>query len=195
MATLDPNTVIGLVHGKIGDLVFVQTRDGKIIVRHRPVREAEFTARELGNQSLFARAGEHVHKLRQEPERYAVYQQAAKLRGKRACDLANADFRHPPVIQDIDVSAYSGNPGEVLRIQAVDDFGVVAVEVILADLTGTVIEQGAAVLDEASGLWLYPARIAVGSGQTIVAHVNAADRAGNVVTKSLDHALPSAHTF
>ena len=44
MAMLDPNTVIGILQGKVGDLVFVRTKDGRVIVRHRPVRKAEFTA-------------------------------------------------------------------------------------------------------------------------------------------------------
>ena len=43
MATLDPNTLIGILQGKLGNLVFVRTKEGKIIVRHRPVRDSDRT--------------------------------------------------------------------------------------------------------------------------------------------------------
>jgi hypothetical protein len=34
----------------------------------------------------------------------------------------HADFRHPPVIEDIDLSAYAGLPGQLIRVRAVDNF-------------------------------------------------------------------------
>jgi hypothetical protein len=39
MGKLDPNHLIGILQGKIGDLVFAEGRDGKVTVRHRPVQE------------------------------------------------------------------------------------------------------------------------------------------------------------
>ena len=53
MAFLDPNTVIGILEGKLGDLVFVRAQNGKIIVRQRPEPCSEFTERQLSNHSLF----------------------------------------------------------------------------------------------------------------------------------------------
>jgi hypothetical protein len=41
----------------------------------------------------------------------------------------HADFRHPPVIEDIDLSAYAGLPGQLIRVRAVDDFGVVRIAI------------------------------------------------------------------
>ena len=101
MAMLDPNTVIGILQGKIGDLVFVRTKDGRVIVRHRPVRKARFTVGELAGQSLLAQANVYARRIRQEPDQYALYQRAAGLNGKRACDLVKADFYHSPVINDV----------------------------------------------------------------------------------------------
>jgi hypothetical protein len=37
------------------------------------------------------------------------------------------DYAHPPVIHDVDVSRYTGKPGEPIGVVAVDDFGVVSV--------------------------------------------------------------------
>jgi hypothetical protein len=139
MAMLDPNTVIGILQGKIGDLVFVRTKNGKVIVRHRPVRRTHSTAGELAGQSLLAQANVYVKRIRQEPDQYAVYQRAATLNGKRACDLAKADFYHPPVINDVDLSGYGGNTGEVIRVEAVDDFGLTSVMLTISELDGSLV--------------------------------------------------------
>ena len=40
MGMLTFNPVIGFLNGKVGDLVFVHTKDGRIRVQHRPVRRA-----------------------------------------------------------------------------------------------------------------------------------------------------------
>jgi hypothetical protein len=189
MGKLDPNTIIGIVQGKLGDLVFVRMKNGKVYVRHTPVREAPFTAGEEASKSDFKRAGEYVKASRQQPEQYAPYEAAARVTGKRACDLANADFRRAPAIQDIDLSGYSGRVGESIGIQAVDDFRVEAVLITLALLNGTLLEHGAAVLDKATLRWVYVTQVAVAGGQTVVVHVTATDRAGNTVTKTVDHAL------
>ena len=189
MGMLTPNPVIGFLNGKVGDLVFVHTKDGRIRVQHRPVRRAGFSAGELKGQALLAAANRYVHDVRQDPERYADYQNAARVIGKRACDLAKADFIHPPAVRDVDFSAYSGQAGQPIVIEATDDFGVVEVLVSLNEIAGGAIEEGAASLDQASGRWIYKAQMAVRPGQTIVVQVSAVDRPGNVATKSVDHAL------
>ena len=41
MGKLDPNTLIGILRGKIGNLVFSESKQGKVTVRHRPIPEFE----------------------------------------------------------------------------------------------------------------------------------------------------------
>jgi hypothetical protein len=135
MAMLDPNTVIGILQGKIGDLVFVRAKTGKVIVRHWPVRRTHSTAGELAGQSLLAQANVYVRRIRQEPDQYALYQRAGSLNGKRACDLAKADFYHPPVINDVDLSGCAGNTWEIIRVEAVDDFGLTTVMLTIRSIT------------------------------------------------------------
>jgi hypothetical protein len=189
MAMLDPNTVIGILQGKIGDLVFVRAKNGKVIVRHRPVRSGHSTAGELAGQGLLAQANVYVRRIRQEPDQYALYQRAGSLNGKRACDLAKADFYHPPVINDVDLSGCAGNTGEVIRVEAVDDFGLTSVMLTISELDGSLVEHGAAILEPSSSKWLYQAQVSVPSGQTLILHVTAADHAANSVTKTVHHAL------
>jgi hypothetical protein len=39
MGMLTPNLVIGVLHGTVGDLIFVPMKNGKICIKHRPVRD------------------------------------------------------------------------------------------------------------------------------------------------------------
>jgi hypothetical protein len=95
----------------------------------------------------------------------------------------------PPVIGDIDLSAYAGLPGQLIRVRAVDDFGVVSVAIVITGLGGAVLEQGDAIWVENVSAWAYAAQAAVALGQTVVVKVTAMDRPGNKVTKTVDHAL------
>jgi hypothetical protein len=189
MAKLDPNTIIGILRGKIADLVFVRNADGTVHTRHTPVREAAFTPGELITQSHFTQAVAYVRAVGHKPEEYAVYQTAAILRTKRACDLAHADFRCPPALTDIDLSAYTGRIGEIIRVQAVDDFEVLRVLVTITGLEGTLLEHGDATLDRQSSKWEYVTQVAVPPGQTLAVHVAVSDRPGNTVLKAVHHAL------
>jgi len=190
MATLTPNSLIGILHGKLGDLVLVRSKDGRVWVRHRPIRQAAITSGELKGQALLAAANRYVREIRQQPAQYAIYHNAARLAGKRDCDLARADFCHAPIIEDIDLSAYHGAAGETIRVQARDDFEVIAVEVVVSDTDGMLLEQGAAVRDLSSGRWIYVVQATLSAAnRMVVVDVQAADRAGNVVSKRVDHAL------
>jgi len=38
MAHLDANTLIGILQGRLGDIVFAKTKCGRDMIRHRPLR-------------------------------------------------------------------------------------------------------------------------------------------------------------
>ena len=56
MAHLDANTLIGILQGRLGDIVFAKTDCGRVMVRHRPLRaclvRAERSVREWLNANL-----------------------------------------------------------------------------------------------------------------------------------------------
>ena len=192
MSKLDPNTIIGILQGKLGDLVFVRQPNGTITVRRPPVRKADFKPGELVTQNAFKGALAYVTWLKQQADHYAAYQAAAKLEGKRACDLANADFRQHPKLHDIDLSGYSGRPAELIAVEAVDDFGVAEVLVSITGLGGEFLENGAAVFDPVAARWIYTTTAILPLSQTVIVHVTAVDRPGNVVFKSVHHAISGA---
>jgi hypothetical protein len=189
MGKVNPNNAVGIIEGRVGGLIFVRYADGRMIVRHRPVREAPFTAGEVASQRHFGKAVVYMKNLPAQPAQHAVYKQAARSNRKRACDLAMADFLNPPIINDIVLSSYTGKTGETISVVAVDDFEVATVCLTLTELNGTLIEHGAAVLEPNSSKWLCKAQASVPSGQTLILHVTAVDRAGNSVTKTVYHVL------
>ena len=69
-------------------------------------------------------------------------------------NIALADWFHLPEIKEIDLSAWTGQPGQSIRIRALDDVQVTEVTVTIADETDAILEQGAAVAGDNSW-WTY----------------------------------------
>ena len=169
--------------------MFARAKDGTISVRSRPVREAAFTAGELKSQSRLIKGNTYVQQVKAAPAAYTAYQAAARLRGRRACDLAKADFAHPPAITDVDLSQHTGQPGQPICVQAVDDFEVKSVQLTFTRLDGVLIETGAAIFEAGSASWRYVTQVPVACGGVVVVHVTVSDHPGNQVTKTFEHAL------
>jgi len=87
-----------------------------------------------------------------------------------------------PVVDQIDLSTYTGKAGETIRITASDDFAVAGVEVTIHDTGGAVLEQGAATA--ADGVWNYVTTTNLPPGQQVSIEVTATDRPGHKTTKA-----------
>jgi hypothetical protein len=187
MANITPNPMAGQLSGKIGDLVFARLKNGKVIVRQRPVRKTSKKPGELANQQRFLSAVAYAKAVwNSQPELQAKYKAAAQRQGRQGFHLAKADFRLPPTIGDVDLSGYRGNAGDLIRVVASDDFEVKEVLVVLRRMSGELIEQGAAVMDQ--GTWNYRAQTQVPAGETITVEAIAVDYPGHTTNKRLDHA-------
>jgi len=69
-----------------------------------------------------------------------------------------ADVIHPPEIHSIDISNYSGQAGDIIRITAGDDIYVPSVGLLIVTDAGVLVEKGAAVVsDQYPFLWTYVA--------------------------------------
>ena len=88
----------------------------------------------------------------------------------------------------LDVSAYHGRSGDLVAVEATDDFAVMGVTVAIKDSGGGVIEQGPALL--VGGRWQYTATTAVGPGEALTIEATATDRPGHTGTKSVLITLP-----
>lgn len=190
MAILKPNPSIGKPSGSVGELVYAHYPGGRVVIRRKPGPETRQTPAEQAAQNRFREAVRYRGRVTADPQQLAPYKTAARIRRKRACDLALADFLKGPGIFDIDASQYTGHAAERIVIGADDDFEVTAVEVRIRRLDGALVEEGRAVRDpENERRWIYTAQAEADPGQTVALEVTASDRAGNVARKRVDHAL------
>ncbi len=68
-----------------------------------------------------------------DPEKKEIYEQAAKVKGKPLFSLTVADFFNAPVVDEVDLSSYSGAEGDTITIRAYDDFKVARLLVAVSD--------------------------------------------------------------
>jgi hypothetical protein len=190
MATLKSNRAVGDLEGTVGGLVYVHRADGTVIVRRLGRRRAGWNAGQRASQSRFREAQAYVKRIKLNPGEYAFYKAEERVQHKRACDLAIRDYLNSPVIQDVDASSFHGEVGDAIRVQASDDFRVVAVDVNIRRIDDSaLVESGGATVDSDSGCWIYSTQSDYAHGGTVSIDITAVDRPGNVAQKVVHHAL------
>ncbi|MCB9418920.1 MAG: hypothetical protein H6667_03905 [Ardenticatenaceae bacterium] len=181
MAKVKLNPILEQIQGQVGDLVFKRYGDEVVISRKPDTAGRELTEAQLAAQARFREAALYGKMVMADAETKALYAEAAKAKGKPVFSLTVADFFNAPTVNEVDLSGYSGAVGDVIVIQATDDFDVAAVAVVLTDADGNAIESGAAVETPVnSGRWIYTAQTAVTTGTTVRIGVTATDRPGGV---------------
>lgn len=192
MAVIRTNALIKEIRGKVGDLVASPHPHGddQFILKKPPARSAPFTDGELRSQTDFRASFRYAQGIwAAHPDFKAAYQVLARIVRRDAFHLAMSDFRRHPKVLDIDLSGYTGRAGERIQVWATDDCEVIQMPMRVLDLSGTVLEEGMAVLTGgAPDAWSYLAQRDVPAGQTVVVEVAAVDRPGNRTVKRVDHA-------
>ncbi|MGV8134119.1 MAG: hypothetical protein AB2L20_02805 [Mangrovibacterium sp.] len=167
--------------GQVGNFVFRRRRvDGKIFVsRHPGEQEAEPTEAQLSVREKFQQAAIYGRAAVSNPETKAEYAAAAKP-GQSAYNVAVADFFRAPDIEEVDLSAYAGQVGDVIRIKATDNFKVQQVKVRIENADASLIEEGQAAADADGRSWTYTATAVNESLTGDKITVTATDRPQNV---------------
>lgn len=173
------------VSGASGDLVFRQVYGNTFIVR-RPDSDKprEVSALQEAQRARFKAARIYARVVLHDPLRRRVYQALAKTLNRRFDKVVESDFLTPPVVDEIDVSEYHGQPGGLIQVLATDDVEVVAVSVAVRTLGGTVLEQGPA--EKSHGIWQYRTTVVLPLGETIAIVATAKDRPGHDGVKSIE---------
>jgi hypothetical protein len=118
----------------------------------------------------------------------ARYQKAAMETDLSAQNLAVSDFMKSPVLVEIDLSAYTGQAGELIKVVAEEGrVGAAEVSIVIADAAKTVLEQGKAAAQADGVSWWYAARIDVPPDQPLWITVSATDQPGNQTVRTLRH--------
>jgi hypothetical protein len=185
MAKVKLNPALVAIHGKVGDLVFKTFNHSEIVGKIPDRTGIVPTAAQLAQQQKFRLAAFYGKSVMADPISKKLYEDAADHKGMQAVfALMVADFLNEPVVDEVDLSAYAGKIGDVIKIRASDDVEVKGVTVTIRDQGGAVLEQGAAVFGEGTGRWAYTATANLAQGQTASIEVTASDIPGNKGTRT-----------
>ena len=185
MAKIKLNPVLEQMHGKVGGLVFKKYQDRTIVAEKAQPKQPNTPAQQATRQN-FRLAALYGKTVMANPETAAGYAAAAAAKKVPVFSLIVADFLNPPVVDEIDLSNYSGKTGDIIKVRAHDEYKVTGVQVIIRDNNGTTLEQGAAALSDADGAWDYTATTSLTADEQVVIEVDATDLPGHVGTKTTD---------
>jgi hypothetical protein len=189
MAKIKLNPIVEQVSGGFGNIVFRRSGEGVIIARKAGERGAASEA-QAAHRERFRLAVLYAQGVLANPIMRAVYEAAAARKDKPAFALGVADYLNEPHIDAVDLSAYSGQPGDLLTVRAHDDFGVTAVLVSIRDESDAHIESGPALETPiGSGEWAYAAANTVAAGSLVRVSVTVSDRAGGTDEQTLEKTL------
>jgi hypothetical protein len=170
MAKVTLNPSVASITGKIGDLVYRRLW-GREVVNHLP----DFSRRVLSEKQLAQVSRLTTGSIKWKalaPEVKSLYRARAKELQMPTCALYQRTNSRPPVVQDIDLSQYTGQPGQTIRIAATDLVDVAEVEVIIREGGGAKLETGQAARPiNGDGYWVYQttASASVPAGLTVEA--------------------------
>jgi hypothetical protein len=179
MAIVKDNIFTTGVSGTIGRKMTLRVRKGKTIVGvKRGPNSLPPTEAQLAVQNRFTDAATFAKNAIQDPLLKAAYQKAAKG-GQTAFNAAFRDAALPPEIKLIDTSAYKGQTGDIITINAHDVLPPVAVQVSILSQAGVELENGDAVLNDNKRYWKYTVTAANAALTGTIIRVTAIDVPGN----------------
>ena len=74
------------------------------------------------------------------PETQEIYSSVAAKKKKTPIQVAVADFLNVPEIENVDLSKYTGTPGDIIKVTASDDVMVKSVHISIINDDGTLVE-------------------------------------------------------
>lgn len=182
MARSRHNVITHGLTGKVGDLVLFSQRFGKTIMGKIPILTAEPSEKQLAVREKFLKAVKYASAALKDPASKAMY--ALKAGGGiTTFNLAVVDFFTPPVISEINTTAYTGIAGSHIDVLATDDTRVQSVKCSITNAGGQPIEEGLAVQDAVTGRWLYASTVVNANLAGTKITVVATDLPGNAATE------------
>lgn len=180
MAKVFSNMVMQGLSGLLGNqLVIRQDKAGRTIITARP---------RYNPNRAFSEAQKQHHNDFREAAAYARSARGADIYVSKAAgtplnpyNVALADWFHAPEILEMDLGGWSGQPGKVIRVKALDDVLVTQVMITIRDGGGALLEQGPATSMDALW-WEYTTRSTASGRLTVTAA--AQDMPGNITEMS-----------
>jgi len=161
MTKIRKNAMLMGISGKFGETHQYRKVRGKMQMVSLPERTGVLTAKQQEIKENFLKAASYAKEQIMDPEMKAVYEAGITAKKFNAYLVAVSDSLNAPKVKEIKTTDYLGEIGDVISIEATDDFKVVRVRVIMTDGNGNKLERGEAVQDvKNKGTWRYTATIA-----------------------------------
>ena len=163
MAKIHNNIFVRGLTGSVGDqFVIRKTRTGRTIIANKPTFDSnrEFTDSQKAQHDAFRQATTYAKFAKNQP----VYVEKAQGTEITAYNLAVADWFGRPEVLNIDISSWTGQIGQEIRVNADDNVLVTRVHVMVraSNSSATAIEEGDAIRSATDGLlWVYTTKTAL----------------------------------
>ncbi len=180
------NPIMSGMSGRVGNLIF-RRRGNKTFVCAAPKtknKKRSPTSQQSKNQLTFHKATRYASWAMQHSSLKELYEKKAR-KGRTALNIAFRDAYIPPEIRDIYAESYLGKPGDMIMIEADDDFKVISVKVSIRLAGGELLEEGKALEDVNPVYWVYFTSFPNNSLPGTTIQVMAEDLAGNITIRTL----------
>ena len=158
MARQKNNQVMHGVRGMFAGQVVFKKRRGRRYVAGPPNHDENRIPGkdEQANRDRFKRSNEYASEAIKDKATKEMYEARATKR-QTANNVAFSDAFHPPVILGIITNGFKGVAGDVITVQAKDNFKVASVKIAIYDNSNVLIEEGEAVDNNDELNWMYTA--------------------------------------
>jgi hypothetical protein len=154
MAKVQLNPAVAALSGKLGDIVHRRLWGQQITSRLPDFTHRVLSEKQRAQVGRFTTGSFKWNGLPAEvKERYTARARELEM---PPCALYQKTSARPPVVEEVDLSEYSGQAGQIIRVGAVDLVEVAQVEIIIREPGGQPLESGLAA--RAAGddsRWLY----------------------------------------
>jgi len=153
MARTNSNALTKNYRGKFGNQFVFRNRNGQSIMAALPATPpGPPTESQAQVRRNFANASRYAKQILLDPDMLLAYMAKANVNGQSPYIIAMTDYLRHPWIDEINIDAFEGNVGDVIKVMAGDDFQVTEVTVKIFAPGGSELESGPCVLD-AMGIW------------------------------------------
>lgn len=180
MSSVNENPLLVGATGKFANVVVYRRVRGKVVMAKVPKPQSTVSEKQLDVRKSFKKAAGYAKRQIKKPDVRALYLEGLTQKKHNAFLVALSDYLKSPEIASVDLKDYTGQAGQVIAIDATDDFRVVAVSVAILNSDGALIESGPAKApDGLSDDWTYVATVDNPAPTGTTVEVTATDVAGN----------------
>lgn len=158
MAIVNKNLITKGLSGMLGGTLVFRRVGNKTVVSTAPTSTKPPTLAQQNQRDKFQQAVLYAKGQMADPLTKADYEAVAKGNGApNAYNIAVADFFNAPDIIEVDLTNYTGQIADTIRVKVTDDFKVKSVSVEILNPDGSLVEKGNAVIQANKVDWVYTA--------------------------------------